>query len=389
MARVRFLHVVKDDKFFHPVMNLFSGCEEIESKCIIYNPTREAFSFIKENDGVDVYTKADDFVKRLNLLNYDVLYLHSLQPFFYKFIKDIPKNIILIWWAWGYDIYGQQILGLDSFINTNFYGKKTQQLRMHVSLLMRIKRVYAKMILAPQFAKGRKQIISRVDYFQPVCSIDYELMKRYAGLKSKVFYNPGWGNFYTGNESVRDLDAGGSILIGNSAEYVQNHLDIWDCIKKSISPEREIIVPLSYGNKYYAAQVKRNMSEDNYNFNFLETFLPGDEYFRIFNRCSYAIFGNIRQHAMGNIYNALLHGLKVFLYKDSFVYKYLLDIGCVVYSIDDIAKDAFILPLSAKEQQQNFEALNKEQRNYRSIGNSVIKEILNIINNREENGDDC
>ena len=345
MNTIRFLHIVKDDKFLHPVMSNFANYENINSQYVYFRDSRKDMRFIRDEDNVEIYSESDAFIRRIQQPGYDVLYLHSLQINFYPFINYIPKDKIVIWWAWGYDIYGQQILGLDSFVNLDFFRKRTQDLHSHATVSTYLKRFYAKLIIKPKLEKGRKQILKRVDYFQPVCDIDYELMKQYAGLTAKKYYCEEWGNFSTGKEIARNLNPNGSVLIGNSAEYVQNHLDVWDAIKQCIPTEREIVVPLSYGNLYYKGKVKEKFAQSNHNINILENFLPRDEYFKIFDRCSYAVYGTIRQHAMGNIYNALLHGMKVFFYKDSYVYKYLTKIGCVVFAIEDIGENTFTKPL--------------------------------------------
>ena len=375
MRRIRFLHVVKDDKFFHPIMEAFSKCNEIESKSVLFK-RRKVLSYIKEKDNVEIYSEERAFVERIIKSDYDVLYLHSLPLYLYKFIKHIPKDKIVIWWTYGYDIYGQQILGLDSFINLNFYGKQTQRARLDVPTIVKLKRLYAKYIISPKLAKQREYIISRIDYFQPVCDIDYELMVEYAGLKAKKFYTPFWGNFYTGNEATRKMQFDGSVLIGNSAAYVQNHFDVWDAIKQYIDESREVVVPLSYGVRYYANQIIKIGDKDSHNMLFLDKFLPQEEYFKIFERCSYAVFGTIRQHAMGNVYNALLRGLKVFFYKESYVYKYLKKLGCVVFAIEDINMRSFVEPLSIEDQQLNIEALKKERADNRRIGEQAINELL-------------
>ena len=70
------------------------------------------------------------------------------------------------------------------------------------------------------------------------------------------------------------------------------------------------------------------------------TFMPFEEYNSIIKSCSIAIFAHERQQALGNILMCLWNGCKVFLSKNSIVYKYLKSLGTVIYSIqDDLTRD--------------------------------------------------
>ena len=55
----------------------------------------------------------------------------------------------------------------------------------------------------------------------------------------------------------------------------------------------------------------------------------------MFSSITHAVFGVMRQQSMGNIFICLASGIKVFLYKDSIVYRYLINEGYVVFTIDD------------------------------------------------------
>ena len=62
---------------------------------------------------------------------------------------------------------------------------------------------------------------------------------------------------------------------------------------------------------------------------------------------------------MGNIYKCLSGGIKIFLYKDSIVYKQLKLDGYHVYTIDDdLRGDALQHPLSLEEATQNIARYN-------------------------------
>ncbi len=368
--QIRFLHIVKDDKFLSPTMKSFSLADTIASSYICYTGGKN-LRFIKPEDGVEVFESARSFRKRLRSGDYDVVYLHSLQFSILRFIRSIPKDKVMIWWAWGYDIYGQQVVGMKSFINIDIFKPETKRLTDRFNL----KRFFMRLWMEPLFFLHKREVLSRVDYFQPVCAVDYDLMKEHTGFKARLFYQV--GRYVAVQNQVADPT--GAILIGNAASPMENHLDVWLAVKAFIPEQRRIIIPLSYGEMEYAAKVKNRMSQDGFNLTFIDSYLPKKEYFSLFDSCSYAIFGTLRQHAMGNIYWALRKGIKLFLYRDSVLFQHLKQFGYVVFPIEEIDGNSFTEPLSPEDQQKNLDAFNAEIALYRETGEKALLEIKNSL----------
>jgi hypothetical protein len=100
-------------------------------------------------------------------------------------------------------------------------------------------------------------------------------------------------------------------------------------------------------------------------------------YFELLASVSHAIFGVIRQQAMGNIDFCLKNGVKIFLFQDSIVYKELIDQGYKVFSIeDDLTTDNLDLPLSKSDAYWNYSLYYKNRQNREYMAES---EILNIV----------
>ncbi len=365
--RIRFLHIVKDDKFLASTILSFEQQDVIDSTYIYFRKKGRKLHFIKPEDNIEIYDSVKDFRNRLVSGDYDVVYLHSLQFGIMRFLRSIPKDKILIWWAWGYDIYGQQVLGMKSFINIEVFKPETNRLWHHFDL----KRFFARLWMEPFFAMHKREVLSRVDYFQPVCDVDYDLMKEQTGFRAKKIYLVGP---YIESQ-VHNVDPDGCVLIGNAAAPMENHLDVWMSVKDYIPRERKVIVPLSYGDVDYANKVKKGMLQTDHNICFLDSFLPKEEYFSLFNSCSYAVYGTLRQHAMGNIYRALRKGIKVFLYKDSVLYRHFIKHGYIVFPIEEMDSTSFSEPLSLADRQRNLEAIKAERLSYREIGREALLEI--------------
>lgn len=98
--------------------------------------------------------------------------------------------------------------------------------------------------------------------------------------------------------------------------------------------------------------------------------------------CSYAVFGSLRQHAIGNINLCLRYGIKVFLYKDGITYKQLTKDGYHVFTIDFHLNEHELSKPLLKEQIIHNQNIYKSiiQRNGLSALDRAIKNIKPFSN---------
>ena len=105
-------------------------------------------------------------------------------------------------------------------------------------------------------------------------------------------------------------------------------------------------------------------------------YMAFDEYQKILNTCSVAIFATERQQAVGNILIMIWLGKKVFLSDTSILYKYFIGIGLKVFSIQ---KDLISLfdEFSLECIMNNREIISKRYSNNALIkrASQMIKEI--------------
>lgn len=375
VSMIYFLHLIKDDKFFESTVQRFSNMSNISSEYVLYNPFHRSLKYVKKN--VLVYSRKKDIKRVLCESKYDVIYLHSLPVELYPIIKYIPSDKIVIWWAWGYDLYSPGPFGIkDSFINIHSFLPLTQkQINKCYSFRERIKYFVAKKVMEIVFPYYKKKILQRVDYFQPVLQGEFMLMKFNKGFHAHEFYTTSSNSPLISCEKRNQLNKEGSIIIGNSASPYNNHIDVWKEIKSFIPKDRQIIVPLSYGEKKYGDTVKKVIMEDNDNALFLEKYIPNNEYMKLLGECSYAVYGSLRQHATGNIFNALAMGIKVFLPKQSYFFKWLIKNDFTVFSIESIDETSFVTPLSVPQIHQNYIALEKMVHYMEDKGRMALIEI--------------
>lgn len=368
--KIKLYHFVIDEKFFDEVINHFDNDGRFDNRCfMIVDTPNYSFKYIKNNSRIElIYNKK--MLKDILQNEYDALFFFSLPE--YKIFNYIPKDRIIIWWAWGYDIYG-----MDRFIDIPLYKQYTNKYIENRSkrLSARIKNALKKIPILLDIKHGsRSKAIKRIDYFQPVLRSEYCLMQKVKGFRAKEFYYPG---SWIGLESMCQQPPieGNDILVGNSASFTNNHFDVWDKIEPFVPTDSKAVFPINYGNSNYANAICEKIGGGNKKVQFLKEFLPAEEYFKIIDNCSYAVFGVLRQEAMGNILHCLIKGVKVFLYEDSIPYNYLKSIGCYVYSIEEIDSDSFIIPLTKEERIHNQKVIIAEAKVRELISVQAINEI--------------
>lgn len=371
---IRVLHITPDNKFFDGTFTKWETSGMFTNKAILITRKKNhVFKYIQNSEKVQVLWNTKMVRKRLNEDDYDIVFFHSLPPSRYKHIKYIPDDRIVIWWGWGADIYGS-MRGLPPLISVNLYKPKTSVFVKKTWTDFRMTAEFLLWKLMTPLTKYRqKKALERIDYYQPVIKKDYELMCRNKNFRAKEFYcMPQKPSFVIEHPKQSD----GSILLGNSAAPTNNHLDVLEIVKSFKQESQKVIMPLSYGNKKYRKWLISQI--DDPAIIPIYEYMPKTEYFKLLDSCSYAIFGTIRQHSMGNIGYALRKGIKVFLYKDSIVYNYLKEFGYVVYAIEDMSEDSFKTPLSKEEVEQIYAAQIKELNRRMSVFDSFLSDYYSV-----------
>ena len=272
-----------------------------------------------------------------------------------------------------YQKYGfiSPFINIDSYrplTKKLFVKRKSSELR---NIIRYIKSLY--------YISYRRKALNNINYVQTVLDEEFNILKANPLLSHvERFFAPSVKvptNFTIKKNS-------GFILIGNSANPTINHIDVLESLCRININNKRIIIPISYGDAAYKTFLKTQIQNHSYSFKiiFLEDFLPIKEYDNIFNNVSHAIFGVIRQKAIGNIRLCLTHGVKVFLYKNSIPYIDFKKHGYIIYSIeDDLTLEALNSPLSEHDAVYNFNLWAKYNRENQiraiEVANSLCKKI--------------
>jgi len=369
---VNVLHITTDDKFFDSVFDEWKQDKHFMNKALFVSLWgNHKFKHIKNKENVDVIFGCKHIKEYLRFSDYDLVFFHSLPPRYYRLVKYIPDDKIVIWWMWGYDVY-YSLRMIPALINIDLYKPITKH---YVNNCFKPKELLLNLLwwmMRKKTRKDRDYAIGRIDFFQPVLKNEYDLIKRIPQFRAQEFY---YKNSWLSFSSVLPKKADGDILIGNSATTTNNHLDVLNIIMNIKQPCQNIIMPLSYGNKEYTEWLNNKINNDSVIK--LHDFMPKEDYFRLLNKCSYAIIGTLRQQAIGNVSFVLSQGIKLFLYRDSIIYKNYKELGFVVYTIEDMTMDSLKTPLTKDEIDINIKASIKEYNRR----NTIYEHFINCMNN--------
>lgn len=332
------LHCVLDEKFIDSLIELTKECEVnyTNSFVCVTKERIERYKYIKNTDEVENVLE-DEFVGYLKKHTFQAVVIHSLYALPPHLILKIPKSTKIAWVAWGYDIY-QPIYNHRPFIKIKELYHKRTRLYRQLYLLSNVKRLL--FWVKKKFLKGSdiERAIARIDYFSGIIPEEYDLMKvdnPFLRAEFKWFSYGGVKNSLSESKLEQPFSTGHDILIGNSADETNNHLDVFYLLSGLKLNKSHVICPLSYaGTKEYlkAVEAKGKKVFGN-SFIPLKDFVSFEDYMKILDSVQYSIFYIERQQAMGNIYRALWYGNMVFLSETSLMYSFFKNRGFIFYSI--------------------------------------------------------
>lgn len=372
----KLIHIHTDFKFFHDTLKYKSP--------LIYNE----IIFIGDVDDsiVDILQKLQLPYKIFNktetnkvievISSFDGVVLNGLGKTNVELLNQLGKDVRVFLRLFGYELYKYK---LDKFISS-----KTLNLTKPISLTKYGIKEYlkrkTKRLLGLEFKINKekhKSIYSKIDAILLVNQFEYDELKKY-------FYLPRFIQVALTRETPKTFDLSNKkevIIVGNSRNSWNNHLDIFKVIKKSKKFNTyKFILFFNYGaNNDYAETVKREATQNN--FVLIDKFLDNIEFNDIYNNASAVIINSYRQHALGNIHTALLAGTKVYLNKKSSTYRWLKHEGFIISEITELPNDIDNkeVKLSIEEYQHNINCYNQMKSNYTNI--NFIDNIITVLKN--------
>lgn len=324
-----------------------------------------------------VEPNVDSVFKKIgDLSRYKVIYIHYLNSLLIDFVNALTVDIKVVWIFWGNDGF-EQIKNYNNDLcleerSKDYYDQNLKP-RMkwckNPIYLYKNYKALKKLKQEPSpFYQNYLKATERIDFFAHYILEDYSLIKANSNLKAKYvdFNYMSNEQCFIGRKSITKEKEKKNIIIGNSANHSNNHLDLFEKIASyNLSNIEKIYTPLSYSGVQDYVDVVLKDGELKFREKFcpMTALVPLDEYYAILETISLAVFGTIRSQAAGNIISLLLQGTRVYLNPKNVLYSFFKERGVLLFDIDTDLKNHLdtnkIGWLSEEEKQANNEALNR------------------------------
>lgn len=186
----------------------------------------------------------------------------------------------------------------------------------------------------------RKKVIREMGYLLTYLKGDIDLVRKWYGAKG-AHINCLMYSSNTVDESmmpeIADLRAGKtiSILLGNSADPSNNHIEAMGTIAKFKNENIKVYSVLSYGDKVNAQRVvKKGQELLGERFVPVTEFMAYPEYVDFLKGMDIAVFNHRRQQAMGNTINLLGMGKTVYMRSDVSQWALFKEEGVKVFDVE-------------------------------------------------------
>lgn len=384
----RIIHIATDEKFINSAYWQFNQIRDVENIFyILVDDVKDDLKHVSIQKGVYLKSNHIQDLKSLgeSMKESDLICSHGMSYFNSIVINSLPKKNKLFWILYGAEIYNNSYL----FNIKSIVGSLTFQSFLNKSIKDTVKNKFKDTFRRLKYKtkyntevphKETLLAMQRADCCGILYKEEFNLVK--SKLKTDIKHLK--FTYYPIEKMLADPQAKvkeSNILLGNSASYTNNHLEVFDKFKTLDLKTTKVITPLSYGNKAYANKIIQQGTESlGQNFEPLVDFMPLHEYNKSIQSCGIVVMNHYRQQAVGNVLTMLWMGAKVYLDKRNTLYHYLKRIGVHVFEISsDLVsenKDALKL-LSLEEQSHNRACLKKEISQEVSLND--LKATINSI----------
>jgi dTDP-N-acetylfucosamine:lipid II N-acetylfucosaminyltransferase len=324
LSAMKILHLVVDDKFIDSAIREFELVRPGVHEFLILD-ARPPHRYLRSPSVRPISRAA--WCDRVAQADVAAVVMHCLSVEHQPLLRDIPPGPKVIWIGWGYDYYG---LASDAFPEGLLLPKTTAleaRLRGRSPGAAPGSMQCSELSWARPYPKpsaDAQAALRRVDYFSPVLQDEHGLVRRHQPTLRAQYLRWNYGTveddmslpgMAAGVDASGRARLGPNLLVGNSATSANNHLELFDCIRRHVDlAGRQLIVPLSYGDAAYRAHIER-IGRQLFGDAFvpLVDFLPKDRYIELLTSCGHVMMNHVRQQALGNLVISGLLGARLHL----------------------------------------------------------------------------
>lgn len=346
------LHIAYDEKFIDRGLAYFHEDERVCNYLLIVSDA-SINEYVTTKEDYRLMTSQHNEIADL-AMKHDVIVLHSLPHFLLKAVERIERKY-LVWLGFGFDYY-------DIMYKTKYHLMMAETRRFYIEKVSTIEPlILEKQIAEADLPLHKIEVLEKINLFCPVLKNEYEQLENYLGSLPEYFC---WNYISEESEKIiasNHFSSNRSVIVGNSADPSNNHIDVLNNIKNIHFGEQvKIITPLSYGNNKYANEVERSFTAVFGNsYRSLRSFMNLQEYCDVLATANTCIMAHKRQQAMGNIAMMLRLGYRIFMNKQSPAYSFFTEHDIQVFPLEviEIMKENITEPLDRMIQQRNAEIM--------------------------------
>lgn len=348
------VHVVTSASFINFIASVFEEVAPGDNTFAVVNVAPDKIH-VPETARVESFSNSRESMEALSALiaKSRVAIFHSVTPGIAKTLASAPSSVLRVWSGWGGDYYG---CAFDP--DAGVLGASTRRL---LNSTVRPTFYASRVVFAVRYGRRLRAAAHAADVFSAPVPADLEVFRsRFSGFSGRYSQL----NYVSVEDTIASevtQPLGLDILVGNSAAPANNHVEVFELLSRQDLSGRRVVVPLSYGNPFYAARVLRAGQEMlGGHFVPITEFLPLEAYNELLAQCGIVIMGSHRQMALGNILRAVWQGAQVVLDHRNPIFGYLRERGASAMLLEDIAAEG--LPteaLSAKQVAANHAFLDE------------------------------
>lgn len=238
-------------------------------------------------------------------LNYGKVFIHYFTPLMYRWVARHQFNE-LNWMVWGGDLYNLPSLDRECYepITYEKFVKRNKSLQS---------KLYNLKVMLTQ-SPFRKKAYSRVTNVLTWMKEEYRYASEHLPINAqhKFFFYENEVPYHQLDALVKPVTNDNQVLIvGNSGSPSNNHLDAIQFLEEN-RVKADLIVPVSYGDTHYISFLKKEMKFSFGKVDFLERFMPFDEYVNLIASSDGLIMNTLRPQGYGNILMMMYLGKPVF-----------------------------------------------------------------------------
>jgi hypothetical protein len=300
------LHIAPDNTFTN---KFYENLQELRltgnNKIIIRSNEKKLKSIRHDLSFASLYSSRFEALTG-NTLQYEKVFIHYFTPLMYRWVARNEFRE-LNWMVWGGDLYNLPSLDKLCYepLTLEKYIKRNRSLQS---------KLYDLKILFTQNT-FRKKAYSKLNNILTWMNEEYKFALEHLPIDAKHKFF-----FYENQVPYHQLDSVAKpamtsdravFIVGNSGSPTNNHLDVIQFLENNRVPA-DLILPVSYGDPHYISFLKKESKFSFGKVQFLERFMPFEEYLNLIASSDGLIMNTLRPQGYGNILMMMYLGKPVY-----------------------------------------------------------------------------